>query len=224
MNLPIPTAADVVTDIEALLQILYAAFEGATQQAREFFDLLGEQPNPFLYPSLVRYFVKRHLDAQGHATEDEQAEYERDEIANNGLMVSYQGPSARRYAVRMLKADNGGLPPPGDSQTKQRFYSQQQLAFAFIKTNDPLAGVLNLVVLWEITVNYNFWELQLSCPSNGMNTRRVAHDHWTVSVPHPAEAATAGQAIEEGTDGADDVGFTLPHEDTGTDDAGKDGE
>ncbi len=191
MNTPnILGAEETLLRLTPLIQSLYHALEAATQEARLYFDQRKEPADPFLFPCLVRYHAKLILNEAG-----QNANYELDDLANNGLYLRYAG-----FQIRVLKSDNGRLPVPGASKQKQEFYNQQ-LSFGFMEANsgNPENPILNLVVLWDVTSRQNLEPLILACPKAGSETRESVEEHWQIEIPHPAQliAATDTQQTDE---------------------------
>src|SRR5712672_1967641 len=113
MILPTIGPEETLAQLTPLIPILYHSIEASIQEARSFFDAKSSRVDPFLFPCLVRYHAKLLLDGSGQS-----AEYELDELANNGLYLRFSG-----YQIRILKSDNGRLPVPGPSRQRQEFYN-----------------------------------------------------------------------------------------------------
>jgi hypothetical protein len=191
MILPnIPGPEETLAQLAPLIPPLYRSIEASVQEARSFFDDREERVDPFLFPCLVRYRAKLLLEEAGQA-----ADYELDDLANNGLYLRFGG-----FQIRILKSDNGKLPVPGPSKQKQEFYGQQ-LEFDFMRSNSgqSVSSPLNLVVLWDLSGLRNLERLTLVCPKAGSTTRDSVEQHWEIQIPHPADSLTteAGTAITE---------------------------
>ncbi len=46
---------------------------------------------------------------------------------------------------------------------------------------------LNLIILWEVTLNFDFYQLRLACPKSGYKTRDSVEAYFNEPVPHAAE-------------------------------------
>ena len=179
MNSPnIPGPEETLAQLTPLVRTLYHSIEASIQEARSFFDARSATVDPFLFPCLVRYHAKFLLNEAGQA-----ADYELDDLANNGLHLRFAG-----FQIRILKSDNGRLPVPGPSKPKQEFYNQQ-LEFGFMNAGADAIdrNVVNLVVLWDVTGLRNLERLTLVCPKAGSTTRDSVEQHWEIQIPHPAD-------------------------------------
>ena len=182
MNTPPPSdPQEILESLTSLIPHLYHSLEAAIQAARSFFDERNEKPDPYLFPCLVRYHAKLLLREREQA-----ADYEFDDLANNGLYLVFG-----EYPIRVLKSDDGRLPVPGNSKAKQEFYNQQ-LSFTFMPGSVTLPmSRMNLVVLWDTDSLWNLERLTLVCPKAGGVTRESVETHWEIQIPHPALLETA---------------------------------
>lgn len=170
-----PPFEEMLDRIAPLIPTLYQALEKAVQEARGFFpadEESGLPVDPFLFPNLFRYYAKLHLDNAGHETED----LGRESLPNNGLLLRYAG-----LHLRILKASNGGVPPPGDSDMKQAYYMQHVLPFPLEEGMKPIEW--NLLVLWDVTPGYLMKDLTLALPRTGRDSE--VEVHWIGKIPHP---------------------------------------
>ena len=193
VSAPIPTSTAVLAEIPELVPVLYKALESGTHAMRSFFEDDKAKPDAFLAPALVRYYAKKFLSSNGV----EETELDVEDIANNGLSLMHNS-----YHLRILKSDNGQLPPPGDSERKQKFYSQQMTLGV---RPSGVATTLNLVVLWDFDAAYNLRQLWLSCPKAGGIGKASVEEHWSVALPHPATA----EHSDPGTVESDDDDFEV---------------
>jgi len=173
------SAPDPEAELAALgpiLPALFEAFEQATERAIDFFRHLTAPVNADLYPELVRYYVKSHLEAVGAVVD----EFEREELGKNGLCISL---SSRR--IRMWKAHGDEVPPANGSAAKLAFLNQQlplpMAAFQSLKQID-----FNLVILWNVDGGYHFKGFFLCCPESTSGSQ--VNVYWSVPVPHPGDA------------------------------------
>ena len=184
----IPQPQEVMTELSSILKVIQTALEHGTMRAREFFEREDESQviDRYLAPCLVRYWAKKYLESEGHQVSTEEADFNLQPLANNGLYLQHG-----RCRLRILKSDNGDPPVPGHSISRQHFYQQLPLS---LETSDDIEvqeEVLNLIVLWEITRPYTLSSLHLVCPKNGKDTKASVEIHWQVPIQHPAFSITA---------------------------------
>ena len=102
----IPSGQEALADLSGAIATIWSALDSAILETKEFFEERGAPIDRSLAPNLIRYVVKRRLNAQGQIAEDEESlDYEMQTLPNNGLCMEYG-----RYQLRILKADNGELP------------------------------------------------------------------------------------------------------------------
>ncbi len=207
----IPEPDTVLPRLSRLLPVIYQALESGTLDAREYFDGRREGVDPSLYPNLVRYRARCYLTGQGH-----DVEFVPEELANNGLSLSYAP-----YQIRILKSDHGAVPAPGSSKVKRDFYNQRvrQLVLPFPggSLGVPIDEALNLVILWDVTPTYNLAGLTLVCPKGSDINRTPPDVHWRVPIPHPAETTEGVQGDQSSVEFDEDLDITLnDSEESGT--------
>jgi len=175
----VPTFDEVQGDLTAAWPTIFAAFETACHEVRDWFDVRGEDVNSALAHNIVRYVVIQHLEK--HGFDAVAIDIEREPLANNGISLLIG-----RYHLRFRKLGAAGVPLPRQSGVLQDFY-EQQLAFAFAEdAAAPPQDLANILVLWEVTAGYKFIGLHLACPASGVSL------HWgPIGVPHPALALSA---------------------------------
>lgn len=181
-----PNALDPETEFRnlgSLLPTLFEGFEIATERAYQFFESPGKPVNSALYPALVRYYMREYLHDRGQVVD----EFDREEIFNNGLCITY-----RTRRIRMWKAIDDLIPPPGQSFTKQNFLSQQ-LAMPLLDGGPKLVE-LNLVILWNVDSHHRLRRLYLVCPKTSLHNGAVVEAYWSRLIPHPAESSVSGVA------------------------------
>lgn len=166
-------------DLEELIFAVHGAFEDAPRLAKQFFEDQKRKVDPFLINDLIRYYIKRHLAGlRFDVTEN----YDVDDLPNNGLSVTYKG-----YRVRILKAERGDLPIP-HSGTKIDFYNQQLSLDSLVDDDDNLRQPTlrpNVLILWELTPNYDFNQLYLACPKTGGKKRKFVTAYFNEAIEHP---------------------------------------
>jgi len=185
MNMPMmpPSPDDELQNLAPLTGLLYEGFESATERACQFFEAEAEPVDAALFAPLVRHYMVRFLRDKGHVVDD----FEQEKLFNNGLCVTFGG-----RCIRMWKADDDTLPPPGSSIAKQSFLSQQLSWLPEIGGSfTPLT--LNLVILWNIDAHYHLSKLHLVCPKSASQDGLFVQAHWTIPIPHPAISIDASQ-------------------------------
>lgn len=192
-----PNFEDIFPKVKPLLIKVHQAFEEAVPEAKEFFESQEKNIDRYLFPNIVRYYVKDLLESAGFAIEmdeDEESvvDYQFQRLVNNGLSGTFKG-----FRFRILKADRGQLPVPGPSKPKQQFYNQQ-LPLHFGMPFDEYIKIVrpNLIVLWEVDAHHDFLRLRLACPKTGGVTRDSVQDYFNEPVPHAAELVKS-KATEE---------------------------
>lgn len=190
---------DVVREVGPLLLLVTEALDFGASKAASFFNGEGELPDRYLHPALVRWNAKRFLRDSGHVVEEEEGDHsdvDSDELANNGILVSY-----KEFQLRVLKAEEGNLlPVPGRSEAKQAFYSQQ-LAVRFNDAGDAQPIRMNLVLLWDVDGTQALSRLVLVYPRTGGVTRSSVSEYWRYDLElgesREPESLVAEPAIED---------------------------
>ncbi len=176
------TSKPALADLDRLLPLLWESLEAGAADAHDYFERHGEDVNRTLYPSIVRYRAIQTLESAGvHAVE-----FERSNIANNGIEIRHKG-----YSLRVLKAQAGDVPRAGTSARKRNFYHQGAL---FPTTSE--ANVTNLVVLWDYD-RRGITELVLACPLAAESETTGVKVAWSLPIPHPAETTTVLPGAED---------------------------
>lgn len=199
-DLQFPGAEETVLELKELLEIIETAVRFGCLKTQEFFhrENRGKPIDRALAPNLVRHFAKRSLlEARQQVIEDED-QFDPQWIANNGLYVVYG-----RYHIRILKADSGDIPPPGQSAARQSFYQQAALRFQAEDGQDQSQEPINLVLIWDVVAPYTLSALILACPLDGKTTRQSVELVWKVNIPLRVVAALPQQ--ENAPSDADDL-------------------
>lgn len=212
MNPTNTEAAQIVfKELDQVPPILDEVMDKAVTLARSFFEQRVEPINPYLFPSLVRYFAKILFDEPYYKS----VGYALIEISNNGLFLVYTKENKTRK-LRVLKSDEGGIPILNLSRTKKDFYKQRD-PFPFL----PGMGVeqmeqfvspdlLKLLVLWDVDENYIYKGVQLVCPKGESSEAYFADD-----IPHAATTITVNQSFDDVSQELEDIDIE-PLEKTGT--------
>lgn len=175
---------------KTLLAIDQGLEYGISLTRQKFFDLHGPKDEDgkrrvdrSLAPHLVRYWAKEFLGNNGYSVSERN--YKINDIPQNGLYL-IDG----NFHFRVLKADEGRLPVPGNSKVKQDFYQQRfhQGALAF-PDQESLASTIQpvgFVVLWDTDLGYTIMhKLILACPKSGDVSRASVGVHWREFIEHP---------------------------------------
>jgi len=188
-----PDPDDELQHLAPLMPLLFEGFEIATERACQFFEAESKPVNGALFAPLVRYHVREFLQDKGQVVDD----FDREEMFNNGLCVTF---GTRR--IRMWKADDDTLPPPGSSLVKQSFLSQQ-LSWSLLDGQSPRLITLNLVILWNVDGQYRLSTLYLVCPKWAPHEGLAAEAYWARAIPHPATSIDAVQRAPSETKSKD---------------------
>jgi hypothetical protein len=133
----------------------------------------------------VRYEVKQYLAAHGEEIEEG---FQQADLANNGLWVKVGDDH-----VRILKADEGGVPAPGDSKARQAYFRQELLP-GIVGDAPATQSGRNFLIIWDVDENYTLTGLRLAYPKSG--TASSVEVEWIIDIPHPAEAITQVPAVQ----------------------------
>lgn len=155
---------------------------------------------------LVRLHVKSELVGLGFDCRD---------IANTGLFFTYG-----QYPIRVLKAEEGGLPVPGHSRKMQDYYGQEPSLELFPQETQQQAAGPNLIVLWDTNADYYVDSIKLICPRAGGDTKASVEKYWEDVLLSPRQWAR-----EQGEENRpeDDLNEIRPLRDNAAS-AGEDGE
>lgn len=187
----IPEAERVMDDLSGLFPVVNTALEQGTFQAKEYFKNLNKAIDKFLAPGIVRYHTKMILQRDGREVFEEYVKFQIDQIPNNGLCFQYN-----QYWIRILKSPNGELPSPGQSKTKQAFYSQKQNLFEFSSSEKVKKGNINLLLTWETDSNYELRNLTLAYPKSVNTITESVEIHWRCEIPKSKLHATPMPRVE----------------------------
>jgi hypothetical protein len=154
-----------IEKLKPLLSVLQEAFSEGTLHVSEYVKWQAEPIDFALAPNLVRHKAKKFLLSSGQDATDEEEEdkFETDRIPNNGICTRVPG-----FVVRSLKSsDDGGVPPPGTSITRQNFYNQLQALLDFEEFrngNERVEPNWGLIVHWTVDQEYNLLKLSVALP------------------------------------------------------------
>jgi hypothetical protein len=190
----VPPPAEVFEELREFLVTASDALEAALRYTDDFFAQPDHPRDPYLFPSLVRYRVKTRLDVVDELGDDDMESYG---LSNMGILVL-----AKKYAIRILKADEGRLPAAGLSQQKQQFYRQQLSLPVGLKNASGLAIELNLVLLWHKALDGSL-RITLACPKWAATSRESVLAHWYLMIDTPVDLFVPDESQYEPVDDLD---------------------
>jgi len=184
-------AERTTNEILDLLIDSYRALESAVAYALNQFEKDGEDFEIFHYVDTVRYKTKIQLQQKG---------YDVKYLALNGLHISHNG-----YEIKLLKDDNGHIPPARHSKTRLRFYRQiyqrqhQQTLFESLEQaieENNVSESKNLVLLYKIGRKGQLLGLELFCTDGAKSQNDSPTAIWSAEIPHPAESKSQNNQYE----------------------------
>lgn len=162
----LPTFEAVQEQLQPLLNLIQQALAEGTLHVSEYSNWQVEPIDYALAPNLVRHKAKAILIAHGQDANDEVEEnvgFETDQIPNNGICILTPG-----FTIRALKSsDDGSIPLPGNSVTRQNFYKQFQALLDFEELrngNEHVQPIWGLVVHWTVDANYTLLSVSVALP------------------------------------------------------------
>jgi hypothetical protein len=169
-------------ELDCVLERCRAALRFGAAEAARFFK--GKRSDDDLFCHLVRYFAMTSLGKSSAELQQRGAELLVDRLNNSGIELRW-----RSYRIRVWRAPNGMLPPPGVSQRRREFYNQLSLGLAD-------EGEINVALLWDADEEGQLLSLWLVCPRSPMDPKSV---HWRIPV-HESTGAVAATLPEEEED------------------------
>jgi hypothetical protein len=191
-----PDSETVLAELRPLTDAVWLALEEANQEALAFFEPNDRRWDAGVHAQLTRYHLIPLLDETGLVTAEEagDAPYERVGLANNGVCL-IRG----RHVVRVRKADDGRLPPPG-SAAQEAFYAQQMsLPFNIEGASEP-EDPANFLILWGLhPADRALNDLVLACPS------ATSEPHWYAHIEHPLTSLRRSHPVPAATSDFDEI-------------------
>jgi hypothetical protein len=191
-----PDSYSVLAELRPLTDAVWLALEEANSAALTFFEPEGRRWDAGVHAQLTRYHLIPLLDEAGLAVAEEAGDmpYERVGLANNGVCL-IRG----RHVVRVRKADDGRLPPPG-SAAQEAFYAQQMsLPFNLEGMHQP-EDPANFLILWGLhPADRTLNDLVLACPS------ATSEPHWYAKVEHPVTSLRQSTVAPAATADFDEI-------------------
>ena len=186
-----PSRETVRADVDPLLPILRQLLDDAAGRAREYPQMNLERRDLCFMSHLVRLHVKSGLMGLGFDCRD---------IANTGLFFTYG-----RYPIRILKADEGDLPVPGQSRKMQDYYGQAHSLELFPRETRQQTDGPNLIILWDTNADYFVDSLKLICPRAGGDTKASVEIHWEDAILSPRQWAREQGEEDRPEDDLDEI-------------------
>src|SRR5436853_859673 len=182
-----PTIPDmnlVVEDLGSLFPILTDSVVASIQQTTEFFQSRGKPIDRNAFPHLFRYFLKMELMHAGQQAKEEadtDGLFDEHVLPNNGIMLR-----ACSYDLRIWKSNQGHLPPIGQSKGRRDFCNQirtigEQTQLFPGENRGPQPVARNLIVLWDVTDQYDLLRINLVCPKPGIDEDTV-EEAWRAPI------------------------------------------
>lgn len=183
---------DAIRELGPLLAIIYTLIEDGVELARIYFLDRKKPVHNVVFATLVRLRVWEEIEKRAQAAGITcRVVYK----ANVGVRVIYNGST-----IAIWKADKDGkLPPCGESEQRQLFYTQTVLPEVYG------GGVLpkKLALLWD--KNAGALRVQLVAPKGYVSFWKSGLIHWAEDVPHPARAIAASTDLASGAEELDDI-------------------
>jgi hypothetical protein len=192
----------VLSAYAELFGLIDQALNDSIPRASDFFRLLNGPIDLGVHAANTRYLTRLYLGSRDIRAEDEETrEFELERIPNCGLCLS-----SPNYEIRILKASSDGV-PKATSDARSRFYSSNQLQFAFANGQQSQAAqqiTLNLVVLWSMDASHSYAGMEIACP-RGENSDGTVDCYWiakwqsgksTASVAPPTPTASEADLDE----------------------------
>ena len=170
-----PSRDIVRADVGPLLPVLRQLLDDAAGKARGYPQENLQRRDLCFMSHLVRLHVKFGLGGLSFDCRD---------IPNTGIFFTYD-----KYPIRILKADEGELPVPGQSRKRQDFYGQAHSLELFPRETQRQTDGPNLIYLWDVNEDYFVDSLKLTCPKAGGETRGSVETHWTDVILSPKQWA-----------------------------------
>ena len=154
-----------------LFDLISSALSDSVPRANDLFRLLNGPVDLGVHASNTRYLTRLFLASQNVLAENEDnLGFEIERVPNCGLCLCGQG-----YEIRILKSSADGI-PKANSDARSRFYSSNQLQFAFA-SNSPIESqsqmTLNLIVVWSMDSSYSYAGMEIACPRGEKNDGTV---------------------------------------------------
>lgn len=185
----IPSKYEVLHDLEDVLVLISQAIDYGIFKAKEFAhrENNGKIDDRSMAAHHARYFAIKYLRFHGHSAVEEAEDdpyamssdpYSLQRVPNTGILLK-----SGRYQIRIRRAQNGGIPAPGESTSRQLYYQQAQGKLNFPDLADPPPKGINLITYWDVVVPYEFSALAIACPKYAKATQSSVEVWWEAPLP-----------------------------------------
>jgi hypothetical protein len=187
-------------DLVHLIPLITIALEHGAYRAREYFDIIDQNIEPYLASMLLRFHATLELKRLGQEASEEVMSIHK--IPNIGIYIHYG-----IYHIRVLKSDGGELPTPG-SVRREAFYNQQPWLFPSMSEDDEKEGI-NLLILWDTHSRYNLNNLYLVYPKQGGRTKDSIDSFWSDKIPENYMFGIQPEIVSEAQEVQTDLQMSL---------------
>lgn len=193
-------AERVLEQLNPLLTIIYTLIEVGVEDSKAYFQKRKKPVHNVVFASLVRLKIWEEVEEQTRAAGINCRVVLR---ANVGVRVVYNGTT-----IAIWKADKDGkLPPCGESEQRQLFYTQTTLPY--MNGSDVLPKKLALI--WNPDER-GVLAVTLVAPKGYVSLWKSGLVHWDIKVPHPAKSIMA--TTDHLASGAEELDDILKHKKT----------
>lgn len=166
-----PSADEALGELAAVFPAIYQALQIGTDQARAHVASFKLPYDAAVHAGLVRLHAKRALLDLA-----EPLSFQLPDLPFAGLHLV-----AGRYQIKILKNDEGDLPPV-HSARRRDFYEQLVL---FPELAGYQSDNCNLVVVWEVDDLRNLKSVTVVCPRGDPSSFSLEEQYWAVPLAAP---------------------------------------
>ena len=175
----------VLESLSDILPRLYQAIEESLTTARAHFESRDRDFDPWLVAHILRDEAKTAIDKMRRTDIDLMwSDFNREDIAFSGLSIIYG-----KYKIKIYKGKNGVLPASGRTKANRNFFYQPSLADCF--------DYLNLVIIWNVDINYDLVDMRLACPRYPEKYPENSLEHWSIPIPPPSGTITVKKPFDD---------------------------
>lgn len=212
---------EVMQEIEPLRRLSYEGYEIALDAADAYFADPNVPYSGWLHSHIVRHRFGAFLAQQGLqvAALDPDVDFRQLQLANDGLLVYFNG-----YSLRFMKSARDDVPAAGASFAKRDYWMQSALDLWLPKADGALIPPRpNLLVLWHMSTLRTFTGLSVALTKSAGDFWEPTETYWHVDWPHPVKSLVGDDFARDADDAAeaDDLALPLrPIKTTGNEQAG----
>lgn len=183
-NTKMPGADDVLRELALVLGLITEALNYGAFKATGYFQQEDKgKIDRSLAAHLLRFHAKKYLQARGQTVFEEESvpgdnHLDFQNVANSGLFLH-----CGRYHIRIRKAEDGDIPAPGQSLSRQQFYQQMQQSLPLPENEATDELHVNLLVYWDVVRLYDLSSVRIACPIDGGETRSSVDVKWDRPLP-----------------------------------------